>query len=191
VILPDNRFTVILDANVMYPFLIRDLLLRFFEMGLFKARWTDEITEEWVRSLKKNQPKNADNIDATKELIHHAFPDAIVTDYSDLISALCLPDPDDRHVLAAAIKCGADYIVTENLRDFPVSTLAKYGIEAGTADQFLTSTFDLFQQDVISDMRQHRLGLRDKPAASEYIMMLRQGKLPQLASRVLDQKNLI
>ena len=190
-ILPDNRFTVILDANVLYPFLKRDILLRFFEAGFYKARWTNMITDEWVRNLIARKPEITDNVKRTERIISEAFPDAIVQDYEDLIAALVLPDQDDRHVLAAAIRCGAEYIVTENLKDFPANVLDRYGIEAGTADAFLASTFELFQQDAMSDLRDHRLGLAGSPSPSEYIMTLRTGGLPQYASRVKEQAKLL
>ncbi len=72
-----------------------------------------------------------------------AFPDALVKNYEGLIEGLQLPDKDDRHVLAAAIKANANLIITNNLRDFPEEELAKYGLEAKSADDFLTDIIDL------------------------------------------------
>lgn len=190
-ILPDNRFTAVLDANVLYPFLKKDILLRFFEAGFFKARWTQEITDEWVRHRIANKPHHEAKVHRTAQLMEAAFPDALVTGYESILAAVSLPDPDDRHVLAAAIRCGADYIVTQNLRDFPNDVLATYDIEVGTADAFLCATFELFEQDALADLRDHRMRLKAKPTPSEYIMTLRRGELPQLASRVQEYLNLI
>ena len=175
----------------MYPMLKRDILLRFFECGLFKARWSDEIIAEWTRNLIQNKPHLEEKVRRTEELIRQSFPDAMVSGYEDLVDALELPDADDRHVLAVAIKCGAEYIVTENLRDFPSRKISKYDVEVGTADAFLTGTFDLFPVEAISDLRVHRLSLSSAPEPSEYIMLVQSRGLPQLASRLKGHRELL
>ena len=97
--------------------------------GRFRARWSMEIHNEWKRNLLKNRPDlTAAQLDRTSELMDLAIPDACVTGYEMLIEGLSLPDIDDRHVLAAAIRCNASVIVTFNQKDFPSATLAPLGI---------------------------------------------------------------
>ena len=129
-------FTVIYDACVLYPAPLRDFLMRLALTGLFRARWTDQIRDEWTRSLLRNRPELEDTLPRTVELMNHAMPDSLVTGHERLIGGLSLPDPDDRHVLAAAIVSGAQLIITFNTRDFPEDELAPYGIEAVHPDTF-------------------------------------------------------
>lgn len=97
-----DRFIVLLDANVLYPFRKRDVLLRFYEAGLFRARWTDEIISEWTQSLLKRRPDLKRSIAAQQEKLSAVFPEALVAGYEHLKSGLKLPDNGDLHVLAAA-----------------------------------------------------------------------------------------
>lgn len=99
--------------------------------GLFRAKWTAEIHEEWITALLKKRPDlSREKLERTRELMDKHAIDALVTGYEDLIPSLQLPDPNDRHVLAAAIRARADVIVTVNLRDFPSESLAPLAIEA-------------------------------------------------------------
>ena len=104
---------VLYDASVLYSGLLRDLLMRLARTGLFQAKWTDAIHEEWIRALQMNRPDlPLANHERVRRLMDAALPDALVTGYEDLISDLTLPDENDRHVLAAAIHCKATIIVT-------------------------------------------------------------------------------
>ena len=145
-----DRFVVVLDANVLYPFRIRDALLRFAEAGLFRARWSPAIIDEWRRNLVAQKPEFEDSIDAQIAAMRIAFPEGCVTGGTDLIDSLELPDADDRHVLATAICAGAEHIVTENLKDFPDEKLDEYGISAVSADDFLASTFELYPAEALA-----------------------------------------
>jgi len=178
-----DRFVVVLDANVLYPFRLRDVLLRFAEAGLFRARWTDRIIAEWRDSLLKAKPDLEANIDAQLEAMRRAFPEAWVDGYEELIEAITLPDPDDRHVVAAAIRANAEHIVTENLRDFPPDAIGQYGIEAVAADDFLTSTFELYPSEAVAALHTMRVAYRN-PAMStdEFLFDLQRATLPKLAS---------
>jgi len=125
------NFTAIYDACVLYPAPLRDFLLRLAMTELFRARWTAHIHGEWMRSVLNNRKDlTAGQLERTRQLMDQAVPDCLVTDYEDLIDSLELPDPDDRHVLAAATRCQAGVIVTFNLGDFPNDILRQYGIEA-------------------------------------------------------------
>jgi hypothetical protein len=123
--------TALYDACVLYPASLRDLLMWLARSGLFRARWTDAIHDEWIRNLLNDRSDlTAAQLERTRELMNAAVRDCLVTGYGHLIETLTLPDPDDRHVLAAAIQGGASVIVTFNLTDFPAETLQPYGIEA-------------------------------------------------------------
>ncbi|RSZ62433.1 PIN domain-containing protein [Corynebacterium hylobatis] len=140
-----SGFTVLYDANVLYPNMLRDILIRLASTGIFRARWTDQILDEVFRNLETNRPDlDPVKLRRTRQLMCKAVDDCLVTGYEDLIEALTLPDPDDRHVLAAAIRCGAQVIVTENKRDFPSEVLNRYNIEIQGADEFLCDQIDLF-----------------------------------------------
>src|SRR6184192_1619909 len=111
---------------------------------LFLARWTDRIHDEWMRNVLANRPDlKPEQLLRTRELMNSNVRDALVIGYEDLIEGLQLPDPDDRHVLAAAIRARADVIVTFNLADFPAARLQGYGIEAVHPDDFIVYQFDL------------------------------------------------
>lgn len=117
-------FVVLYDANVLYPSALRDLLIRIAQAGLVQAKWTDQIVDEVFRNLTANRPDlDPERLARTRELMNKAVRDCLVTGYEPLIDALELPDPDDRHVLAAAIKARAQVIVTNNLKDFPPRAL--------------------------------------------------------------------
>lgn len=147
-------FTVIYDANVLYPSLLRDLLIRVAQAGLVRARWTDEILDEVFRNLLEERPDlNPERLARTRTLMNEAIRDVLATGYEPLKEILDLPDPDDRHVLAAAIKVGAQTIVTNNLKDFPAEQLAAWDIEARSADEFLLSMVDLNPKVVFGEVQ--------------------------------------
>ena len=95
------------DANILYPAPLRDLFIRIAQAGLVLARWTETIHDEWTRNVLKDNPRlSAERLTRTRNLMNEAVRDCLVTGYEDLIASLSLPDPDDRHVLAAAIRAG-------------------------------------------------------------------------------------
>ncbi|MFY0614428.1 MAG: PIN domain-containing protein [Hyphomicrobiaceae bacterium] len=131
-------FVAVLDANVLYPAPVRDILMEVAVDGTYQARWTERIHEEWIRNLLKKQPElDPALLRRAADLMNEAVPDCIVEGYEHLIDALSLSDPDDRHVLATAITAKADVIVTFNLRDFPDDILGQYDLEAQHPDEFL------------------------------------------------------
>lgn len=116
---------------MLYPAPLRDLLLRLAVVDVFAARWTERIHNEWIRNVLKNRTDiSPEQLERTRTLMNANVRDCLVSDYEKLESGLSLPDEDDRHVLAAAIQCGAQAIVTFNLKDFPSDELEKYGVEA-------------------------------------------------------------
>jgi predicted nucleic acid-binding protein len=128
---------VVYDACVLYPFHLRDLLVRLAMSGLFQAKWTDTILDECFASLRSNRPDlDPERLDRTRQLMCTAVRDCLVTGHESLIEGLDLPDPDDRHVLAAAIRCDAQVIVTWNLANFPASALEPFDLEAQSPGRF-------------------------------------------------------
>lgn len=139
-----SSFTAFYDACVLYPAPLRDLLMQLALTNLFRARWTEQIHDEWIRNLLKKRPDlTLQQLIRTKELMNSHVRDCLVTNYEYLIPSLELPDPDDRHVLAAAIQGNADVIVTTNLSDFPSSVLSNHNIEAQHPDDFISDLLDL------------------------------------------------
>lgn len=186
------RYVVVFDACVLYPAPLRDLLLRLATTGLFTAHWTNEIHDEWIRSLLASRPDLEPKIQRTRSLMDQAVPDCIVTGYGYLTEALTLPDPDDRHVLAAAIHCGAQAIVTFNLKDFPQEILERHDIEAIDPDSFVENQFYLKQALVLLAAKKHRASLK-APAKSvtDYLDTLASQGLVRTASLLKQFTELI
>lgn len=160
------KFIALLDANVLYPAPLRDLLLRLAVADVFAARWTERIHDEWIRNVLKDRTDILpEQLERTRTLMNSNVRDCLVYDYEALEPSLLLPDPDDRHVLAAAIQCGAQAIVTFNLKDFPSDELDKYGMEAIHPDTFVQNQLDLNPGLVCHVVKTHRLSLK-KPTKS-------------------------
>jgi len=182
----------VLDANVLYPCRVRDLLLRFAEAGLFRACWSRQILDEWQLSLLASKPELEVSIHSQLLAMEEAFPEALVDGHEPLIQALALPDPDDRHVLATAICAGAQVIVTENLRDFPEERLAPFGIEARSADAFLAGTFELYPTQTTLALKRMRAEYNRPPmTASELVMDLLRVRLPLTAAMARERIDLL
>ena len=155
---------VVYDANVLYPNTLRDLLIRIAQAGLVQAKWTEQILDEVFTNIGKNHPDiDSSRLARTRRLMNSAVRDCLVTDYEPLIPALDLPDPDDRHVVAAAIRAQAQVIVTENLQDFPATTLRGWNIEALGADDFVLDQIDLNPKVVWSCIQQIADAWRNPP----------------------------
>lgn len=156
-------FTVLYDACVLHPAPLRDLLVRLAATSkLFRARWTEQILDECFRSiLRVRCDLSMDRLARTRERMIRAVPDCLVEDYASLIPGLALPDPDDCHVLAAAIRCGAQVIVTRNLRDFPAAKMALYDIESQDPDEFLLHLIDLNPVAVVRAVEEQAAALKN------------------------------
>ena len=151
-----SRYTAILDANVLYPQLLRDTLLSLAVERLYHARWSATIHDEWTRNLAKDRPDLAARLPAVVELMNASVPDCLVTNYEKLADCIELPDPDDRHVVAAAIVGHADAIVTFNTKDFPEAVLGPYGIEVQHPDEFLMNQLQLQKVPALSAIKKMR-----------------------------------
>lgn len=173
-----SPFTAVYDACVLYPAPLRDFLMWLGLTGRFRARWSAQIHAEWKRSLLANRPDlTAEQLDRTSSLMDLAIPDALVTGHEHLIAGLNLPDLDDRHVLAAAIRCNASVIVTFNEKDFPADVLATFGIDCQHPDVFTEYLFDLDPAAVASAAQRQRRQLKNPPIDVDYYLdiLLRQG----------------
>lgn len=126
-----SQFTVVYDACVLYPAPLRDLLMHLALSDLYRARWSDLIHDEWTRNVLASRPDlTQDQLNRTRQLMNAHVRDSLVTGFEYLIPSIRLPDPDDRHVAAAAIHSGASLIVTFNLKDFPAEVLKPYNLVA-------------------------------------------------------------
>ena len=155
---------------------------------LFKARWTDEIHDEWIRNVLENRPDlTLSQLTRTKNLMNANVRDCLVTGYESLIPTLELPDPGDRHVLAAAIRVGADFIVTFNLKDFPASALGTYGVEAIHPDEFILYLIDHYPAAVCQAASGQLSTLKNPPnSRNEYLDTLRRQGLPHSVARLRE-----
>ena len=167
-------FTALLDANILYPAPMRDIFLQLAADDLIRAKWTADIHREWIDALLRNEPhRDRTALERTRGLMDQATRDCLVTGYEALTSALILPDPDDRHVFAAAIVGRCDVIVTRNLRDFPDAAVAPYGIEVQHPDHFLSNHLDLMPRLFCAAVRKIRSRLVAPPlTVQDYLSTL-------------------
>ena len=186
-------FTALYDACVLYPAPLRDLLIELAASEVFKARWSEEIHDEWIRNLLKKKPDlNKKRIERTRQLMDKTVDSCLVCDYDPLIESLDLPDKDDRHVLAAAIKGRADVIVTYNLKHFPEKVLNCYDIEAQHPDDFIEHVIDLYPDTAYFAVKKIRKRLRKPPQnVDDYLMNLAKQKLPKTIDFLAGRKELI
>lgn len=159
-----SNFTAVYDACVLYPAPLRDFLMWLGLSGRFRARWSPQIHDEWKRSVLRDRADlTPEQLNRTSDLMDKAIPDALVTGHEALAESLRLPDAGDRHVLAAAIRCGASVIVTFNEKDFPSEALEPFGIEAQHPDLFIDNLFDLDPAAVVTAAQRQRGQLRRPP----------------------------
>lgn len=187
------NFTAILDANVLYPASLRSILMYLATTSLFRARWTLDIHEEWIRNLLvKRQDLRREQLEEQRDLMIRAIPDSLVSGYQSIIQGLILPDANDRHVLAAAIRSNAEIIVTINLNDFPTDVLGQYNIIAQHPDDFIMDLFDLNPLKVLTSFKEDRNHYLKPPySPNEYIRILKRQGLANTAAYLEDSIDLI
>lgn len=185
-------FTALLDACVLYPAPLRDLLISLADTSLFRARWSAEINAEWMNAVLRKRPELRGELRRTVALMNDAIPDCLVTGHETLIETLDLPDGGDRHVLAAAIVGRADVIVTFNLSDFPRHVLAPLNIEAQHPDEFVRDVFDLSESASLGAVRDIRARLKKPPLSpEEYLDVLARQGLPETVAYFRQRIDLI
>lgn len=178
--------SALLDACVLYPARLRDLLLSLAAAELFEPKWSEIIQEEWIASLLANRADlTRAQLQAAHDAMNQAFPDASVRGFEPLIPALDLPDIDDRHVLAAAIQARADFVVTINLKDFPAPALIPHGLEAIHPDHFIDLLFDLDEDEAFAALGKMRSRLRaPSMTPKEFVESVENVGLVLTASRI-------
>jgi predicted nucleic acid-binding protein len=184
----DAHFTVIYDACVLYPAPVRDFLIRLARTGMFRARWSDTIHEEWMRSLLENRPDlTREQLERTRRLMDESVHGCLVRDFEHIVGSIDLVDKDDRHVVAAAVRAGADLIITFNLKHFPDERLNRYNLSAQHPDDFIADLMDLNCECVLRTAEQHRRQLvRPPKTAKEYIDTLFRHGLTQTATALRE-----
>ena len=176
--------TLLLDANVLYPFHLRNLLVQLAVDGLIAARWTDAIHAEWIDNLVATGRVTRERLLRTRDIMNRVLPNAMVSGYEHHIATLLLPDPGDRHVLAAAIEAQAT-ILTFNLRDFPAAVLAPFGLTARDPDDVLCSLYRDDAEAVTAVVETARLNLRvTTPTRAHFLEALADQRLSTFVAQL-------
>lgn len=183
---------VVYDACVLYPFHIRNLLIQCAADGLVRARWTDAIHDEWIRNVAAAVPSvSVTGLLRVRDLMNRVIPDAHV-DGVWPIGVPILPDPGDRHVVAAGMRAGASRIVTWNLRHFPDAALIGVGLRAETPDVLLMDLFGGAADAMVASVRRARLNLRrTTPSPSDFVEALARQGLHRFVAALLGRSGVL
>jgi predicted nucleic acid-binding protein len=172
-----NSFTILADAFTLVPALNRNLLLSLAEDDFFRVRWSVRILDETERGIAKvcaarGLLDGAERAKKARLNMQIAFEDAIVAGYESLVSGLGdLPDSNDAHVIAAAVKTRASIIVTDNSKHFPEGILGPLDLEAKTLDSFVADTIGLDTGRAVASVRKMRERLK-RPEKTPEILLL-------------------
>lgn len=175
----------VLDACVLVPAALRDILLRAADAGLYQIGWSDEILEEVRRNLVSQLGRSEEQAGRLVDIMRQAFPDAMVSNYAALIETMT-NDPKDRHVAAAAVASGAAVIVTSNLRDFPASALADYGMQAQSPDEFLLGLSALSMDQMAQLIREQSADLQRPPKTVADVLGMIARQAPAFAKQMAE-----
>ncbi len=188
-----SKVIVLYDACVLYPAPLRDLLMHLAMTDLYQAKWTNDIHDEWIRNVLANrQDLKRSQLVRTRDLMNAHVRDCLVEGYEHLIPSLKLPDPNDRHILAAAIHSSSSIIITYNLKDFPMKSLSVYGIDAQHPDKFLTQLIDLGPDVVCSAIKRLRTSLKNPPISiNKYLSILENQSLIKTVKKLEDLSDLL
>lgn len=177
-----NRFTALIDACALFGALKRNLLLSLADADLYRVRWTARILEEVERNLAAHLAKKGDEsarqkAERARQAIEHAFPDASVSGHEGLVDCIRgMPDPNDRHVVAAALKTRASVIVTDNKADFPSDVLGPFDLEVKSTDEFIADTIDLDQGRAVAAVRQMRERFHKPEMSADALLLLMEAR---------------
>lgn len=178
--------SALLDSCVIYPQMLRDLLLSLAGAGLFHARWTEQINHEWVERLLEKNPGRRSQVLRTRELVNQSVEGCLITGYEHRIASVVLPDHNDRHVVAAALEGGVDVIVTFNLAHFPAEVLSPQGLKAQHPDDFVAALIGTNEDLACTAIREMRLRYKKPPmAAAEYLDSLKAKGLVKTAASLM------
>ena len=183
-----SGFIAVLDACVLYPAPLRDLLLSLAADGLYRAKWSQQIHDEWTSNLLKNRGDlTTEQLQRCCTCMNTAVSDSLVTGYEDLIDSIELKDPDDRHVVAVAIRSNADSIVTFNQKDFDADELKKFDLYTEHPDEFISNMIEVYTPRVISAVREMRARLKNPPKeVGEFLETLQNQGLPQSVAKLSE-----
>ena len=176
----ENEYSAVLDACVLVPMALCDFLLRLAEEpALYRPLWSEQILAEVAKALQAKLHRSVEEVDWRMDQMKMAFPEAMVTVPSELLGAVeCIPDKDDRHVLAAAIMARANTIVTQNVKHFPAECLKKYDVLCQPADDFLIHQYHLCPQMVLDKLDDQAAGIGQDRA---YIISSLKRSVPEFA----------
>lgn len=183
-------FSALLDACVLYPVGVRDLLLSVAEREVYVPRWSEEILDEMHRNVVANNRSTPDKMSRMREQMAEAFPAALVEGYEDLVASMT-NDPKDRHVLAAAVRANVGVVVTENRKHFPAQACDPYDIEVQSADDFLSYALDQDPPAVLGAVRTMADRLRAPPYTPTEILSHMKDRLPTFCEEALPMLHLI
>jgi predicted nucleic acid-binding protein len=173
-------FIVVVDANVFFPLTLRDTMLRAAAADFYQLRWSRQILDEMERNLVSTGTMPADKAARLRTTMERFFPEAMVTGYEPLIAAM-QNDMKDRHVVAAAVKAGAQVVITANLKDF---TPLPDGVEAQSPDEFLCNLFDLDPEGFTEMLREQATDLQKPPVTFEELLDRLARPVPDLVAAV-------
>lgn len=184
------RYTAVIDACVFFGMLKTDVLISLCVRGLFAAKWSERIENEWVGHLSEKKPDKKAEIIRRRDKMRAAVPDWAVCDHAitSIEPSLQLPDMDDRHVLAAAIVGHADCIVTDDTRGFGDGTVSQYGIEIIDTDSFIINQLDLDEYQALAALKTMRLRWKNPSSTPEdFCAAFERCKLLLTAQRIRDR----
>jgi predicted nucleic acid-binding protein len=167
-------FPVFLDTCVLLKPYLCDTLLSVAEAGVYRPLWSPMVMAELERNLAR-RGLGEKQIRHRVDQMNSAFPGALVTGYDALIGEMA-NDPKDRHVLAAAVRGGAEILVTENLRDFPGDAVRFYNIDVVSQDTFLLDLLDLRPADVLAALRSQISRYHREPRTIESLLAILGGE---------------
>jgi hypothetical protein len=172
---------VMLDACVLYPTVMREVLLGAARAGLYEPQWSNRILEEWARAAARHGSTDEVSARATATMMNVNFPRAVIKPSPDLEKRLWLPDAFDIHVLAAAIRGSSDTIVTMNAKDFPRNILAEEGLRRDDPDIFLWTLAQEYP-DTLLDIVMEVKATADVMSGSEWTVraLMKKARLPRL-----------
>ena len=188
------RYTAVLDACVLFPIATADALISLAVAGLFSAKWTVAIENEWLAVAERRHPGFSGRFTTRRDAMRDAILDWEVNaeGWQALAPALTLPDPNDVHVLSAAIAGHADCIVTTNLKDFPASALEAYGLVALHPDDFIVAQLDLDLYSALGAFKAMRERKRNPPyGPEEFAAAMERNGLVATAERLRRAVDLI
>ena len=188
-----STFTAFFDADVFFGVRLRSLVMWSAQSGLFRARWSRQVHDEWIAAVVRQRPDlTAERLKPIAAQMDRAVPDGVVSGYENLVAGLTLPDPGDRHVLAAAIVGRADAIVTFNLADFPDTYLARFGLHAKHPDAFFLDLEGIASGVLAEAAARDLAHYRNPPlTVDRYLSDLAKAGVPRLAAYLRELRVLL